>query len=81
MPRFFKDAGTEIPALLGRLFSNWQFMKRVTSELAPRVGVPERGFVGSCLLGVEANSDGPSHSTPAGERLTLGHRDFLLYRI
>ncbi len=34
-------------------------------KLAPRVGVSERGFVGSGLLGVDANGEGPPHGTPA----------------
>jgi hypothetical protein len=48
-------------------------------ELAPRVGVSERGFVASSLPGFGANGEEPSHRTPACCRLILSHHYFSLY--
>jgi hypothetical protein len=50
-------------------------LRHQTGKMAPRVGVWERGFVGSGLLGMDANGEGPSHRAPACCRLTGSHRD------
>jgi len=76
--RSIEDVGNIETAELGWLLSNGEFRRGLRTILAPRVGVSERGLVGSGYLGVDAGGEGAAQPTPACYRLTGGHRDFSL---